>query len=231
MTKSVSIKNSPRTYGKIVERLKATQAVAVEGASGLSEDWAPQVDTNFLITSPSRSDGRTTTAIGLALATAAAKPQQRVLLVDLDQRHPGIPRLIRSKSLRSAPGITDVIQGRVELSDAVRPTHLANLHLLPVGTGTLNVPEDCQSEGLRQALLSIRSQYDYAFYDSPALNDHVEGRLLSAAMDRTVLVIRSDRSHKDDVLSARHQLPAEKLVGAIVNDCRHRGPSFFSRNL
>jgi len=231
MIKSVSIKNTPRIYGAIVERLKASPQRAAADAHDLSHEWEPQLDTNFLVTSASRKEGRTTTAIGLAMATAIAKPQQRVLLVDLDQRHPGIPRLIRSKRLRSAPGITDVIQGKVELSKAVQPTHLENLNVLPIGTGTLNVPEDCQSEGLRQALLNIRSQYDYAFFDSPALSEHVEGRLLSEAMDGVVLVVRSDRSHKDDVVSARQQLPAEKLVGAIVNDCRYPVPAFISRSL
>lgn len=232
MKKTLSLKNAPQIYGGIVERLKATPPPAArhEQNGGEWSAHAPE-DTNVLIASAQRRDGRTTTALGLALATAIAKPRQRVLLVDLDQRSGGLQRLLGHRRTAKAAGIVDVIQGRSDMAGAVQPTSLPNLHFMSCGSQRLNVPEDCQSEGLRQILAEIRTRYDYAFFDSPALGEHVEARLLSEVMDRVVLVIRSDRSHKEDVLAARRQLPEHKLVGAIVNDCRQPVPSFVARRL
>jgi Mrp family chromosome partitioning ATPase len=230
MRKTISVKNAPHIYGGIVERLKALPPQAAHSEHNGS-DWSEPADTNILIASAARRDGRTTTALGLALATAIAKPRQRVLLVDLDQRTGGLQRLLGRHRSSKAAGIVDIIQGRADITRAVQSTSLPNLHFLGCGTQSLNVPEDCQSEALLHVLADIRARYDYAYFDSPALGEHVEGRLLSEVMDRVVLVIRSDRSHKEDVLAARRQLPEGKLVGAVVNDCRQPVPSLLARHL
>ena len=70
-----------------------------------------------------------------------------------------------------------------------------------------------------------------AFYDSPAFNEHVDAKLLSEVMDSVVLVVRCDRSKKDNVLAAKKQIPEEKLAGAVVNDFRNPIPSFIAGRL
>src|SRR5690606_11160820 len=119
MKKTLSVKNAPQIYGGIVERLKATPPPAARHEQHGGE-WSTPEDTNVLIASAQRRDGRTTTALGLALATAIAKPRQRVLLVDLDQRSGGLQRLLGHRRTAKAAGIVDVIQGRSDMADAVQ---------------------------------------------------------------------------------------------------------------
>ena len=70
----------------------------------------------IMITSSVQREGKSTTVANLAIAMVRAG--RRVALVDLDLRRPFIHRFFR---IKSAPGVTDVVLGRVKLSEAMRP--------------------------------------------------------------------------------------------------------------
>src|SRR6267143_988990 len=68
-----------------------------------------------LITSPGRGDGKSLTVANLGLAMAQ-EYQQRICVVDADFRSPQQHRLF---GLPDAPGLSDVLTGRVSLEDAL----------------------------------------------------------------------------------------------------------------
>lgn len=229
MKKNVTIQTIPEYYAGVVEKLKmSTRRSACR--SGATRDGNPaESDVNFLVCSAERKDGRTTTALGLAVAVAVTRPNQRVLLVDLDHRHPALHSVLPVPGATSSPGVVDVIHEGADLQDVAQPTSLANLQVVFRGQGSLKVPEDCRADAMLGMLRSVRSRYDCAFYDSPALNEHVDAALLSEVMDAAVLVVRYDRSQKDYVLAAKRQIPEDKLAGAVLNAFRDPIPSFIAR--
>ncbi len=108
----------------------------------------------MVITSPSPQEGKTTTAINLAIAMAEAGG--RVLLIDTDMRR---PRLHRSFAVPNQVGVSTLILGNTTLEDAVKHTDIPNLDVLTLRSHpaqSLGVPPHqalcADSRGLQDAL-------------------------------------------------------------------------------
>src|SRR5262249_51065247 len=90
-----------------------------------------------MITSAVGGEGKT--SLAGHLAASLARSGRKALLVDADLRHPSVHRLFE---VPGAPGFAEALRGEVAAADAVRPTSLANLHVLPAG--------DCDHTALAQ---------------------------------------------------------------------------------
>lgn len=185
---------------------------------------------NILVTSAEPEEGRTTTAACLAVASAFLKPNKRILLVDLDLRHSLLHRMF---GLDGERGIREIIVDTLTIKDVVCRTHVANLTVIPGGIEALDFPEALQSKTLIHFLKDVKTHYDMAFYDSPATNRYVDVHLLSSLMDGVLLVVRSGRSKRDEVVAAKSEIHSGggKVIGAIMNDFRNPIPSFLYRRL
>lgn len=199
-------------YGRIIEHVSVAN---------------PKVQ-NILIASAVPGEGRTTTTAGLALSAAILKPNKRIVLVDLDLRHSMLHRMF---GLDNTKGVREIIGHTLKIEDVLCTTDLANLTVIPSGKEALDFPEIFQSEALAHFLRDVKSQFDIALYDSPAINRHVDAQILSTRMDGVLLVIRSDRSKRDEVVTAKNEINSAggKLIGAVMNDFRNPIPSFFRK--
>ena len=208
--REVLIKN----YGRIVEHFAIT---------------APQAQ-NILLSSAGTKEGKTITAIGLALTTALLKPNKQILLVDLDLRHSMMQTLLK---LDKTIGIRDVIAGKLRIEEVVDKNVLPNLAVITAGEEVIDFPEAFQSSALVDFLKNVKSQYDLAFYDSPPINNYVDAPLLSSFMDGVILVIRSKISRAGEVVFAKAEIHRSNgnVVGAIMNDFHSPIPSFLARLL
>ena len=113
--------------------------------------------------------GKTTTAINLSACVAQAG--KRVLLVDLDPQGNSTSGLGVSKK-QELLSTYDVVIGGVRAQDAVRPTMIETLFLLPsrialAGAEVELVPMDAREQRLKRALAPIRDAYDFIFIDCP----------------------------------------------------------------
>jgi capsular exopolysaccharide synthesis family protein len=201
-------------YGRIIEHITIAD---------------PKIQ-NILITSAEPEEGRTTTAVGLALSAAILKPNKRILLVDLDLRHSMLHRML---GLDNTSGMREIIGNTLNIEDVLRSTHLTNLEIIPGGKEAVDFPEVFRSKALIHFLKEVKSRYNWAFYDSPAIKNHMDGHILSSLMDAVLLVVRSDRSKRDEVVAAKNEINSGggKVIGAIVNDFRNPIPSFLYRRL
>jgi chromosome partitioning protein len=111
--------------------------------------------------------GKTTTAVNLGAYLAEAG--KRVLLVDFD------PQSNSSSSVgakKDAPGIYDVIVGKVSAEQAIQPCTVPNLWIIPstidlTGATVELVNEEKREFALRRALGPIAQKYDFVFIDCP----------------------------------------------------------------
>ena len=115
--------------------------------------------------------GKTTTAVNLAAGLAAA--QRRVLLADIDPQSSATSG-VGARDIASASGSSayNVIMGERPIGDAIRPTAVGGLDILPahrdlVGAEVELVSALAREFRLAQALESIRGQYDFILIDCP----------------------------------------------------------------
>jgi succinoglycan biosynthesis transport protein ExoP len=151
---------------------------------------------HVLITSSLPGEGKSTTAINLAITMADAGT--KVVLVDCDLRRPSTSRYL---GVEGSVGVTTVLIGRVPLEAAVQPWG-DNLFVLPSGEVPPNPSELLGSTQMERLLATLDETYDVAVIDSAPLLPVTDSAVLARLTGGTVLVIRAGDTHKAQVQQA-----------------------------
>jgi capsular exopolysaccharide synthesis family protein len=168
----------------------------------------------IVVSSPSSGDGKTITSINVA-ASLSLKENMSVLLVDADLRRPSVAELL---GLPSAPGIADVLSGRVNLTSAVvRARELPNLCILPAGDAGQSAAELLHSERWPGIIAQFRSQFNVVIMDATPIAVVADYELLQQIADGVIIVVRPDHTDRKACLSALKSIPKEKFIGVVVN--------------
>jgi len=161
----------------------------------------------LLVTSAGPGEGKTTIACCIAIAMAQAG--QRVVIIDCDLRK---PRLHRIFGKDSKVGVTTALLDD-ELDNAILPTEVPNLNVIPAGPIPPNPAEILHSARFKAFLEQVQGRFDRVIIDSPPIVPVTDGVVLSTLVDGTILVMRAFKTSKD---LARHALRALVDVGANV---------------
>jgi capsular exopolysaccharide synthesis family protein len=168
----------------------------------------------IVVTSPSPGDGKSTVTSNLAIAMAQA--DQRVLLIDADLRKP-TQHLIFEVSAET--GLGSVLTDRRPVDEAIVPSVLDSLDLLPCGPLPSNPVELLNNGFFAEMLDQLRERYDRIVIDSPPVMPVADARVIAALGDATVLVLRAERSTRRLSLAARNELWRVRAtrIGVVVN--------------
>ena len=167
-----------------------------------------------LITSPGRSDGKSLTVANLGLAMAQ-EYQQRICVVDADFRSPQQHRLF---GLPDAPGLSDVLTGRVSVEDALVALEEHHLSVLPAGTRSAHPAELFGTTTMRRTLEALRSRFDRIVIDAPAAAPLADVGILTPLVDSIVLIVRAGITSKPAIHDAIAAVDAGKLLGIVLNE-------------
>ncbi|KRF02654.1 hypothetical protein ASG88_04590 [Nocardioides sp. Soil777] len=173
----------------------------------------------IVMTSSLPGEGKSTTAINLALTTAMAG--QRVVLVEADLRRPLIAERLQ---LDGAVGTTNVLIGKVKLSDALQEYKDSGLKVLACGPIPPNPSELLQSHAMEALLADLRRDFDVVLLDAPPLLPVTDAALLSTQADGAVIVVRHGRTTKDQLQHSIERLEAvdAKALGVVINQAPSR---------
>jgi succinoglycan biosynthesis transport protein ExoP len=177
----------------------------------------------MVITSPSPQEGKTTTAINLAIAMAEAGG--RVLLIDTDMRR---PRLHRSFAVPNQVGVSTLILGNTTLDEAVKHTDIPNLDVLPCGPIPPNPSELLHTKRFAQVLKDCGERYERIILDSPPTSAVTDPAVLGNLADGVILIVKGASTTRDAAAHARRQLVSAKcrLLGVIVNEIDFSNPGY-----
>jgi exopolysaccharide/PEP-CTERM locus tyrosine autokinase len=181
----------------------------------MAGDDAPLLGNVIVITSALPGEGKTFTAVNLALSLALERNRE-VLLVDGDVAKRDITRLFR---LDEEPGLLDAggAAGR-HLEDVILKTELRSLFLLPAGTPNVEATEILGSERMSSLLASLAAEpRRIVLIDSPPLLLTSEAGVIASLAGQVVLVVKASSTPQEAVLRAISIVPEEKTVSIVLN--------------
>jgi capsular exopolysaccharide synthesis family protein len=187
----------------------------------------------LLFTSAQPEEGKTTVAVGLALAMARAG--KRVLIVDADLRRPKVHRLL---GLQNTKGLGDIIAGDLRDADAVQAVDIAALSgrqpralsVMTSGRPVANAFDALQSPALEEVIRHVASVYDAVLIDAPPVLSVSDPLLLAPLVDGVVFVVNTGVVTEIDARRAKERIDqvGGHMVGVVMNrfDEQLHGPSF-----
>ena len=166
---------------------------------------------SVVVTSTVPGEGKTVVATNLAIALAQAG--QRVILIDADMRRPKAHDLLEQAQ---EPGLSNLIVGNTKASDAVRPSSIRGLWVLPAGRLPPNPAELLGSTRFRDFLVTLRDHFDWVILDSPPVTD---ASVLAHLADGVVFVVGAEMANRGAARTAVNQIQTAngKLMGAVLN--------------
>jgi receptor protein-tyrosine kinase len=169
----------------------------------------------IVVTSASPAEGKTFTAVNLALAQAQLETP--VLLVDLDLRRPAVHNLFQCER---TPGFSDFLLAEKPLEECVRRIEGTNLYFLPAGTQVKNPLELLNMRHVKQTLDGLRKLFNWVILDTPPLLFSADANLLSTLTDGTIIVVRIGSTTYDTVIRAMQSLCENNVLGIVANGAR-----------
>jgi capsular exopolysaccharide synthesis family protein len=166
-----------------------------------------------VITSALAGEGKTSTALNLAIAIAQSK-ENRVLVIDGDLRRPNVASYL---GMRPKAGLSEVLKGEIGVLDSVVCVEEPELYVLPVSHEATNPTELLSSERFAEAISELRDYFDFILIDSPPVLPFADSRLLSNHSDAVILVIRAEKAPYETVEKAVEILPSGRVLGVVLN--------------
>jgi capsular exopolysaccharide synthesis family protein len=188
----------------------------------LAVDNPPRV---IVITSSTPSEGKSTTAINIALALAEA--EHNVVLIDGDMRRPTLHKYL---DLVGPVGFSTVLSGAANLDEALQKTRFNGLTVLTAGTVPPNPSELVGSMAAKNLLAELRSQFDYVIVDSSPLLAVTDAAILAANSDGVLVMARFGQTRREQLAHAVGNLEdvGAKVLGAVFTMTPTRGNASYS---
>jgi capsular exopolysaccharide synthesis family protein len=188
----------------------------------LSVDNPPRV---ILVTSSLPGEGKSTTAINIALALAEA--EHEVVLVDGDMRRPSVAKYL---GLVGAVGFSSVLSNQVSVSEAIQKSRYPGLSVLTSGGTPPNPSELLGSLAAKNVLEDLRKQFDYVIVDSSPLLAVTDAAILAAGADGVLIMARAGQTKRDQLAHAIGALAdvGATLLGAVLTMVPTRGAGSYS---
>ena len=198
-----------------VEEYRNIKRPLVSNAFGKGSEGITRANL-ILITSSLPGEGKTFTAINLALSIANERDKQ-VLLIDADVARPSISRVL---GIKSAPGLIDYLDSDdISFSDITLSTNMPGLRIIPAGKLHKHSTELLSSNKMALLADELSSRYPdrVVIFDSPPLLAATQGEILAKLAGQVVLVIEAEKTMQSVVMESVDKLASCDVVLALFN--------------
>ncbi|MFT4248564.1 MAG: polysaccharide biosynthesis tyrosine autokinase [Pseudomonas sp.] len=179
-----------------------------------------------LISGSSPNAGKTFVSVNLA--TVIAQAGQRVLIIDADMRK---GTLHKALGVKQAPGLSDLLVGRVSAADSIRSFGNAdNLHFIARGEVPPNPSELLMHENFTHLLEQVAKDYDLVIIDTPPILAVTDASVIAHHAGTSLLVARFGLNQPKEIALAKKRFEQNNvnLKGAIFNAVERRAAGYYS---
>ena len=195
------------TNGKVHEAIKTLR-------SNIKFSGIDNPIKTIVVTSSIPGEGKST--ISHFLAIEMAKAGNKTLIVECDLRRPTQGNLFK---VRPKKGLTKYLSGDCTLEEAAAVTNTENLYFLDVDSKVVNPVEMLGSERFKKAMEEMREKFDIVIFDTLPLASFIEGALVAANADATIVVVRAGYTPQRAIVGSLDQLEKANanVIGTVLN--------------
>ncbi|HEX7782634.1 MAG TPA: polysaccharide biosynthesis tyrosine autokinase [Sphingobium sp.] len=195
------------------------QSLLADPKSALSESyqriWSrlPEGHGALMVTSTREGEGKSTTALGVAMA--AARSGKKVLLVDADMRRPVLHDYMHVENDR---GLSNLLSGDDNWKAVVRRTKSGGVTLLPAGPVPPAAGELLNGDRMTILVAQLLQSYDHVIVDTPPLLDLQDAPLVARSVQAILFVVEAGGAGVRSVRAALDRLDGvdAPISGAIM---------------
>lgn len=165
----------------------------------------------LIVSSPLEREGKTTTAVNLAVTFAQLGRQ--VILVSADLRRPRVHEFFR---LETDLGLADLLSGERSLLEIVQAPGIDNLRVVVSGRADSRAGELLDADRIASVFRDLRKAADLVIVDTPPVLAVADAILLAPNADAVLLVAREGRTTRTAIVQAREDL---ERAGALLLGC------------
>jgi len=198
-----------RPGSPLAERYRRLRLRVDQGT--LAFPYRPQVT---VITSAVPGEGKSTTAMNLALAYAEDR-KCRTLLIDADLRRPSVSGSITPKP---GLGLSDVLAAAAPLDHALIEMSDSRLWVLPSGAPSEAPLELLHKTDLRKMIVELRRRFDRIVIDAPPTVPFTDAAVLASHSDGALLVVRAGATTAPLIRRATESLTGTNVLGVVLNE-------------
>jgi len=171
---------------------------------------------SLAIVSPGDDDGKTTTAINLAISLANDH-RHSVLLIDFDLKQPTIAEKL---GLTPEMGSDDVLRGNASVEDCLfHPEGFDRLVVLPARGPMAHSSETLAGPRCRELIAELRGRYPerILLFDLPPVLGADDALAFVPLVECALMVVAEGSTKREDLLRSMELLRKTPIVGTVLN--------------
>ncbi len=177
----------------------------------------------FMISGPSPNVGKSFVSGNLAAVIAQAG--QRVLLIDMDLRKGYMHKMF---GMQPENGVSEVLSKRISVQEAINPTIVPELFVMPRGIIPPNPSELLMSPGLIALLEEVKEQFDLVIVDTPPIMAVTDAAIVGRHCGTTMIVARFGLNPVKELEATKQRFEQNGITvkGVVLNGVERRASGY-----
>lgn len=182
------------------------------------------------ITSSIPSEGKSVTALNLAITLSHAIHKPKVLLIDADMRK---GKIVKYLGVEEHVGLSEYLSGQAEIDDIIFHIDIEHLSFISCGKVPSHPADLLASARMTDLLRQLRSQFEYILIDTPPVIAVTDAVIVGTHVDGVLMVIRAGETQRGIVSRATELLNQAhaKVIGHVLTGIEYFVPDYIYRYL
>jgi capsular exopolysaccharide synthesis family protein len=182
------------------------------------------------ITSSIAGEGKTVTALNLAITLSKALHNPRIVLIDADMRK---SQMIKYLGVSERKGLSEYLDGQASLEEVLFNLDIENLSFIAAGATALHPAELLASRRMKDLLQILQGQYDFVIIDTPPVIPVTDAVIVGGNVDGVLMVIESGHTQRG-IVSRSSELLLQanaNILGYTLSNVEYFVPDYIYRYL
>jgi len=183
---------------------------------------------SFAITGVTTGEGKTLTAINLAIALAQ-DTSTWVALIDLDLQRPRVAEYLGMRNLHGEKGLSDYLLGNASFENVVYQPEIERLAVIPNFAPMQNSSETLTSQRMLELMQALEAEAPrrILIFDMPPVLAADDVLAFAPQIDGLLLVVAEGTTERNSLRQAKEVLSEMNLMGVVLNRSAERNDSAY----